>query len=201
VLRGPAHQVSAERPVLTPADPGHVTAVLATAPAQQAVRTFGPVQTVAHHVGTEVLMLTHTRPGFFTFVDDSPAALGTGNPTALSLQMSTDGESAIRYFTTGGLPLAQLTVSPDGGVSAGPVPDSAAVLTSVTTGEPEVPEISRKLECFIGCIGARASAQCLSGCLGCFNPMPALQKAVCFAACAACAGPHGLGCAAECAQA
>ena len=101
--------------VATPAGRAEVEQALATAPAQTAIRTWGPVSREQvlqlSGGGPPVLVLAHPRRGILTFVDNSPGALRSGNPTAISLGPT--AEHGLRYYTVTGVPVADLTVSGD----------------------------------------------------------------------------------------
>ncbi len=180
----------------TAADPAEVKAALATVPAQRAIRTWGAVEQEAYLVrsdGRVTLMLTHPRDRILTFINISPGAMRGGNPAAVSLGSS---GHAIRYYSVGGTPLADLTVS-DGRVQASAVPRDAVVPSSTVEAEPAI--TAKQLACFVACIGRRAGAGCVQDCITCVagivfkNPPP-----IPCAECTACAGAYGTACVGEC---
>jgi len=188
------------KPAMTAADPAEVKAALATVPGQRAMRTWGAVEPKVYKVrsgGQVTLMLTHPRDRILTFIDVSPGAARGGNPAAVSLGEAIATFGAVRYYTVGGTPLADLMVSSSGGVQARPVP-SDAVVPSMTA-EVEPPITPKQLACFVACIGRRAGAACLQNCINCVagiiykNPPP-----LPCAECTACAGQYGTACVGEC---
>lgn len=187
------------RPEMRAADPAEVRAALATVPGQRALRTWGAVEGTAYEVrsgGRVTLMLTHPRDRILTFINVSPGALRDGNPAAVSLREASAAEPAIRYYSVGGTPLADLKVS-NGRVQASPIPAEAAVPASAAAGEP--PITPKQLACFVACIGRRAGASCVQNCITCVagivykNPPP-----IPCAECTACAGQYGTACVGEC---
>jgi len=186
------------KPGMTPADPADVKAVLATASVQQAIRTWGPVEGEIYQASSgerPTLMLTHLRDGILTFVRSSPSALRGGNPAAVSLS-EVPAVHAIRYYTVGGTPLADLTAS-SGQVQVGPVP-SGAVVTGRTA--EVVPDLGKApIACFIGCVGRKVDAGCILDCLGCLSSIIFHQpNPIDCGECTFCAGQRGTECIEEC---
>ena len=187
------------KPELTVADPAEVRAALATVPGQRALSTWGAVEQQAFKVrggGRVTLMLTHPRARILTFISMSPGALRGGNPAAVSLGEALASDHAIRYYSVGGTPLADLMAS-SGRVQASPVPRDAVVPGRTAEVEPEL--TPKQIACFIACIGRKAGAGCIQNCITCVagivykNPPP-----IPCAECAACAGPYGTDCVGEC---
>jgi hypothetical protein len=187
------------KPELTAADPAEVKAALATVPGQRAMRAWGAVEQQAYKVrsgGRVTLMLTHPRDRILTFINISPGALRGGHPAAVSLGEALAMGGAIRYYSVGGTPLADLMVSA-GRVQASPVPGDAVV--PGRTAEAEPPITPKQLACFVACIGRRAGAGCVQNCINCVagivyknpNPVPCAE-------CTACAGQYGTACVGEC---
>jgi hypothetical protein len=184
------------KPEMTAADPAEVKAALATVPGQRAVRTWGPVELEAYKVrsgGQVTLMLTHPRDRILTFIDISSGALRGSNPAAVSLGSA---DHAIRYYSVGGTPLADLTVS-GGQVQASAVPRDAVVPSSTVEAEPDI--TPKQLACFIACIGRKVDAGCAQDCITCvagivFKHPPPIP----CAECATCAGRYGTACVGEC---
>lgn len=180
------------------ADPAEVQRALATAPVRTAIRTWGPLQgEVLHVTGTDgmpVLALSHSQHGILTFVNDSPGALQGGNPVALSLGQAPTTGQGIRIYSVSGAPIADLTAS-GGRVRA----------TAVSPAAPAIPGFNPKLFafCFLGCIGEKElSVTCLQNCTACGENLATGSYTGALLTCPyciACAGPHALSCAKECA--
>jgi len=183
--------------VATPAGRAEVEQALATAPAQTAIRTWGPVSREQvlqlSGGGPPVLVLAHPRRGILTFVDNSPGALRSGNPTAISLGPT--AEHGLRYYTVTGVPVADLTVSGDRVTvrAVQPAPGEAA------------PDINFRIWafCFVECLGGKKiTAECANTCFTCGEalvqrniPSQLLTCPQCFV----CAGRYALQCAQGCA--
>jgi hypothetical protein len=191
---GAAHEPSGSKTDLTLADPADVEKASAAASVQQAIRTWGPVEGDVYTVtrgGQPTLVLTHPRDGIFTFVDNSPGALRSGTPAALSMGRASTAAPAARYYSTGGIPLADLAVSGDH-VTASPV--SGIVLDSFNAeAEPDVSKA--EIAIFIACIGENANATCWMNCITCVETIATIAGIVPCAYCLACAGPYGITCA------
>ena len=187
------------KPGMTAADPAEARTALATLAGQRAIRTWGAVDQKAYEVrsgGRVTLMLTHARNRILTFIDISPGASQGSSPAAVSLGEALTADHAIRYYSVGGTPLADLTVS-SGRVQASPAPRDAVVPGSTVEVEPAI--TPKQLACFVACIGRRAGAGCVQNCINCVagivykNPPP-----IPCAECTACAGQYGTACVGEC---
>ena len=189
---------SGSKAIATGTDSADVRAALATAPGQRAVTTWGAVDLEAYRLsagGQDILMLSHPRSGIITFMDLAPEALKGGRPAAVSLGAAPGTEKTVRYYTVGGTPLTDLTVSSTG-TKATAVPRDANVPSIAAV--PAEPDVSkRQVANFIACTGRKAGEACLANCIDCptvfyieKNPLPCFQCAICF-------GPHAISCALE----
>jgi hypothetical protein len=186
------------KPDIMLADPAEVEKALATAPVQQAIRTWGPVEGQAFKTSGSgaVLALTHPERGILTVVDNSPGALRGGNPVALSFGHAPTAEHGLRYYTVTGAPLADQVVS------------GSRVITTAVQHNPDevIPDFNFKTFsiCFTGCIGVKGiQAECLNGCFSCGidlvnHSIPGILSAC--PPCLKCAGVHAYTCAKSCAN-
>jgi hypothetical protein len=180
-----------------PADPADVAELMKTASAQRAIRTWGPAAREVLEVSggaQPVLVMTHPAHDIVTFVDNLPGALASGDPTAVSMGKAPTAASALRYYTVGGVPLADVAVS-DGRVTASPVQRSAR------QSEVDSPDIKAwQIACFASCIGRKSGAPCILTCRSCFfDATGTLAKMAACTNCFFCAGPNGVPCLRECA--
>jgi hypothetical protein len=185
-------------PTVTAADAAEVSAALATPAGQRAVRTWGETDAKAHKItsdGVVTLMLAHPQHGVVTFIRMSPGS----SHTAVSLGAVPGVEDAIRYYTAGGTPLADLATA-NGRAQASPVPAGTARAGMAAPGETAEPDISIKAKaCFIACIGRRAGGPCIANCVSCVAII-FLHKTLPMVCdqCVACAGQHAIACSEEC---
>jgi Bacterial regulatory proteins, luxR family len=189
----------ASKPAMTTADPADVRAALATTSGQRAVRTWGPVDAEAYRVSSDGrvnLMLTHKRDGVLTFIGISPDELRAGSPAAVSMAEVPGTKHAIRYFSVGGTPLADLTVA-DGRVIASAVPSGAVAPGRAAEVEPDLSP--KQIACFVACIGRRAGSGCISSCISCVTGIALKHpNPVVCGECSVCAGSHGQECVVDC---
>jgi len=182
------------------AAPDEVRAALATASGQRAVRTWGEVDAKAYKLtrnGRVTVMLSHPRDGILTSIIMSPAASGGRHP-AVSLGATPGAEHALRYYTTGGTPLADVR-SVGGRVEARPVPKDA--VTPGRTARVEEPDATAKqIACFVACTGRRYGANCLGDCINCaaYIYIHKHPEGLSCTECFACATSHGAECVDEC---
>jgi hypothetical protein len=178
-------------PGIKPADPADASRVLETATAQRAIRAWGPAEQQVQEISGgshPVFVLVHPEQDIYTFIDNSPDALGNTQPAALSLGVAPTAERALRYYTAGGVALADLKVS-DGQVTATPVqPDVGEALPS-----------KWQIACFAACIGRKSGAQCMITCEHCFYyAVGSVARLIACSNCLVCAGPNGVPCLKEC---
>lgn len=151
------------------ADPEEVTSLPGTASAQQAVRTWGPVEREVLKVtggGQPVLVMTHPQ-GTLTFVDNSAGALRSSHPVALSIGLSRTGasETTMRYYSVHGVPLADVA-EVNGRITVTSARRSAGVT------EPEVTIPLAKLACFVACLESQVDGSCADNCVNCGHHPP-----------------------------
>jgi hypothetical protein len=192
---------SGGEPAVKPADPADVGELMKTASAQRAIRTWGPAAREVLEVSDgaqPVLVLTHPAHDIVTFVDNLPGALASGNPVAVSMGKAPTTASALRYYTVGGVPLADVAAS-DGRVTASPVQPSP-IQKSAAESE-DIPDVKAwQIACFASCIGRKSGAPCILTCEGCFFDVTGtLAKIAACTNCFVCAGPNGVPCLRECA--
>jgi hypothetical protein len=178
---------------------------LATTALQRAVRTWGPVDADVYELsrnGDITLVLLHPRHEIITLLDNSPAAVRSGQRAAVSIGMVAAAERVLRYYTVGGTPLADLAVK-DGHQKVTAVPRSATVRGSNAEVEPDISK--GQIACWIECVNRRIKGNvttCVNNCAMCytqvlFNPNWGAVPVCIY--CIYCAGSAGLRCLPECA--
>jgi hypothetical protein len=181
-------------PAMKPAGAADAARVLNTATAQRAVRAWGPAEPQVLEItgGSQpVLVLVHPERDIHTFIDNSPSAVSSNEPVAISLGMSPAAEQTLRYYTVDGAPLADLKVS--GG-------RAVATLVRPAPGE-ESPAIPEKILCWFVCINSKPTTNfaCLYNCENCVTySIGSLARAIACTYCIICAGPNGVACLKEC---
>lgn len=163
-----------------------VQRALESEPMKAAVSAWGPIGSEVHEItrGAErVLAFRHSRNDVVTFVDSSRRASAT-KPTAISLGRKAHGAS-LRFYTVQGTPVADITRS-----------GSNVKVTAPEAAPDAEPDSIFPTVCFIGCIGANITAQCLQTCFGC-DPGSVITAVNCLA-CIVCAGPNAIKCLKDC---
>jgi hypothetical protein len=140
---------------------------------------------------TSVLVLGFTNaPDLALLVDNSATATNTGR-TTLAVKKDTANGGALEFFAADGAALGSVSVKA-GRVVATQAP--AATVTAV----PAIHIPTAKIRCFIHCLGAHLSAQCILTCHTCVTTPNPFSRIVACANCIVCAGPEAIRCAHHC---
>jgi hypothetical protein len=189
-----------DAPVIKAVSPADAARVLETTSAQRAIRAWGPAESQVFEISGgsyPVFVLKHPEHEIYTFIDNSPGALRSGDPAAVSLGVAPTAGHALRYYTASGVALADVAVS-DGRVTASPVQQSPGGPASDTEAVPDIK--AWQIACFASCIGRKSGAPCILTCRSCFfDATGTLAKMIACTNCFFCAGPNGVPCLKECA--
>jgi predicted DCC family thiol-disulfide oxidoreductase YuxK len=171
---------------VTPASDAELQTALASASVQRAIGTWGPATAagVVHDGKTSVLVLAFTNTPEVALLVDNAAGLPPGSRLAVAVQKD-PAHGTLSFFGTDGAPFGSLSVSSGRVV----VHEAPAIPTGIPTW---------RIRCFIACLGAHLSAQCILTCHTCVTTWNPWSRAISCFHCLVCAGPEAIRCARHC---
>ena len=177
-----------------PATDAEAQRALGSTAVQNAIRTWGPAQPagVVSDGTDSVLVLSFANaPEVALLVDNSAGATAAGRKAVAVKKDMANG--ALNFFGTDGTAFGAVSVR-SGKVVVTEAPAAAAsAVPAIPTGIP-----TGQIRCFIHCLGAHLTAQCILTCHTCVTTWNPWSRAISCLHCLVCAGPEAIRCARHC---
>lgn len=170
---------------LVPASDVEAGRALSSTAVQTAVRTWG----AAHPAGvtsdgtTSVLVFGFAGAQDVALLVDNTAGAGAGR-MAVAVRSHAANGGTLEFLMPDGTALGSVTV--------------AAGKVVTTPAAPSIHIPTAKIRCFIHCLGAHITAQCVLTCHTCVTTPNPFSRIVACANCLVCAGPEAIRCALHC---